>query len=177
MIIVATRVSPANRAGSLLVRRNLPGTLPARRSRIQLGDYACHEADQRLRNVRKNIHGNRDSGTKLSAGTSGSRKNQPKAVWMRCRNCVSTRKLKQRYSTSTPTNTIRRRNLRRTAEAPIIRVGAFYARVSVYLSKRLTRQGGFARFAKIVEGLTSVACRRRAASWVPSVTGVRGRPS
>jgi hypothetical protein len=61
--------------------------------------YLYLEADQRLQNARRNIHGNRDKGTRQSVKTNESRRSLRKAAWMRWPNCANMLRRRRRYST------------------------------------------------------------------------------
>src|ERR1700745_585423 len=105
MIIVATRVNLANHAGRILFNEksgNPRSTLPVRHDNKLFGRQICHEADPRLRSARKNRPGNRNNGTRQSAGTSENRKSPSKVASTRWPSCANTRQPRQPCSRSAP---------------------------------------------------------------------------
>lgn len=90
----------AHRAGGFSRTKNLrPG------GEMQVGDeqrdargYVCQEADQHLRNAKKNTRGSRDNGTKRSEGINGNKTRLSRAAWMKWPNCASTPPSRLRYS-------------------------------------------------------------------------------
>jgi hypothetical protein len=99
-IIAAIRGNRANRAGSFR------GQMWARSGcEIPVGDhpkdtrgYGCQEADQHLESAKRNKHGNRDNGTKQSAGISANRKRLLPVAWTIWPNSGNMRQSRQRYS-------------------------------------------------------------------------------
>jgi hypothetical protein len=91
--------SRANRAGSFF-EHNAPGEVRGRahRQRAENRGYVCQEADQHLQSARRNRHGNRDNGTRQSAGTSEKKRSLWKAAWMRWPNCANMLLRRRRYS-------------------------------------------------------------------------------
>src|SRR5262249_14290925 len=90
MTTVVIHVSHGNRAGSFFENNH-----PARfhdsvgENKECAGGYVCQEADQHLRSARRNTHGNRDKGTRQSAGTSESRRRRWRRGWIRWVNCMT----------------------------------------------------------------------------------------
>src|SRR5262245_7234568 len=60
--------------------------------------YVCQEADQHSQSAKRNTPGNRDNGTKQSAGISENRRRLLQAVWTRWPNCANMPRSKQRFS-------------------------------------------------------------------------------
>ena len=73
--------------------------MPVGDEKQDAGRYLCQEADQHLQSAKKNTHGNRDKGTRKSAGSNEGRRSLWKAVWMRWLNCVNMPQHRQRCST------------------------------------------------------------------------------
>ena len=61
-------------------------------------EYVCQEADQHLQSAKKNTHGNRDNGTKQSAGINENRSRLLLVAWTKWRNSANMRQSRQRYS-------------------------------------------------------------------------------
>ena len=75
--IAAIHGSRANRVGSFCecikyVRSGCQ--MPVADEQRDFRGYLCQEADQHLQSAKKNTHGNRDNGTKQSAGISENRR-------------------------------------------------------------------------------------------------------
>ncbi len=149
---VAMRVSRANRAGRFFCWRERPAgravRLPARSTTNLLGDEVCHEADQRLRSARRNRHGNKDNGTKRSAGASENRRSPWKAAWTKWPSCVNTLQRRPRFSTLVPTNLARLKSPPRAAgPGSISRPGVPLPEIEVPLSAFLIWQVNFTNVA------------------------------
>ena len=98
--IAGMHVNRGSRAGSSLGNGTVlraGSHLPLQPLKKNKLEAVCHEADQRLRNAKRNKPGNRDNGTKRSAGASENKKNPPKAASMRWPNYTNTRRLRPLY--------------------------------------------------------------------------------
>ena len=104
--IAATHGSRANRAGSFFERQSAydqaAKCLSAISKEIRGDTYSKRPFDiyEALRNTR----GNRDNGTKQSAGISEKSRNLLPVTWTRWLNCANTLQRRQRYSISAQRN-------------------------------------------------------------------------
>ena len=98
--IAAIRGSRANRAGSLCDCTNCVRSgcqRPVGDEYEILGGIVCQEADQHSQSARRNTRGNRDNGTKQSAGISENRRRPLLVAWMIWPNCAHMLQNRQRY--------------------------------------------------------------------------------
>src|SRR5579862_649424 len=103
MITVDIHGSHANPAGSPFRTQRAGVTCTGRACRAtntMTGGYVCQEADQLLQNARRNRHGNKDKGTRQSAGICESRISPRPTPWMKWPNCANMPQRRRRYSTS-----------------------------------------------------------------------------
>src|SRR5215469_1808426 len=88
-------------------------------------EYLCQQADQHSQSARRNKHGNRDNGTKQSAGISENRRRPLQAARTRWPSCASTLQSRQRSSISAQLTVTAQRSPLPVTKSPSNGVGEF----------------------------------------------------